>query len=868
MWHLPDCGMILICIYVLTLYGTLGKSARSECSLSCYVQAEQGIVKNSNVCAVQYFPADECTELSAAIDDAIQPGISSTTDMSSDNREFDSVQFKSSARFIRSHGAIVNMTLSSKYNQSMVIIAIINAEAFAVDQCTMIYFIEQLSLNQYNFEVQCLTLEPGIYKVAVLDVGTTAAHSEKYSDLLQVPFPSSSALYQRGFTVIYSDQYILEKRHRSKQDMMWRSNDANSKDRCPCYTCLNTNHFYDSKRAVLRFMYTINSSNEECCKNCSSLNLMLFQYKMVDNQVNCQNLNYTRPVVRMFHQVTLEKNVTQSPIHYPNVGSGCFAFRLRPMINPSPIYHGFFWLEAEGEVFNMNEWNTTFFLQPYSDKRSLDVRWTAPPYPYNFSSYELQVWHHKNFSITCRGKSPHRGSIDMIPDSGKITLTTTSYSFNNLSSGWYCARVTPIDHRCPRDGCQPRSSLAKLLVAYEDGDDVQREDGQTLIFSLIGAAVGVITAGVCVACIVLRCRPSQGVLHVAYSKVNGVETLKGLQEVLLVWTAAGVDGPYLAPVIHAFKKLLTSYSRCKVYDYMDLMSLPDSQREHLLQSPTSWLDWLLNQQHIKIIVVGSSGGRRRQLEWTLPQSVYTMSNVHQGLTPQDVLLFPYLLRRLKDRPDLASNYSRLFHIRFSDIYDDSAELEGMVSWTRYRIPQHLRSLTLALHGVSGEDFGSCLEEPAAEIMVDLMTVLANHPGLLVTGNPSPGVVHHSTGDSQLPSLPSRHANLKDRSSGSVTELHPLQKSIHKPPSCESLPDDCTRSLSDDPLTIIPSHAHSSRSLSDGGCLKNSSLHNSLNEYALITPPNSDNSDISINDNYQGGTFHTPGHLQCYTGEET
>ncbi|XP_064118252.1 uncharacterized protein LOC135223605 isoform X2 [Macrobrachium nipponense] len=865
-WHISDCG-ISIFICVLSLCGALGKPARSECSLSCYVQDELGTVEDNDVCAVQYLPADECTELSSAIDDAPHPDISPTTGIVSEDRQFDLIHLKSSARFfIRSRGAVVNLTLSSKYSQSMVIIAIISAEPLAVEQCTLIYFINQSSLDHYNFEVQCLTLEPGLYSVAVLDVRPTSPHPEKYNNLQNAQFSSLSALLQRGFTVMYSDQYILEKRHRSKQDNLWRSNDSSNKDRCPCYICMGTDHFYDSGRAILKFTYTVRPSTNECCKNCSSLNLMLFQYKMVDNQVKCQNLNYTRPVVRKFHQVTLEKNVTESPIYYPNVATGCYAFRLRPLINPSPIYHGFFWLEAEGEVFNMDEWNTTFFLQPYS-AQSLDVQWTAPPYPYNFSRYELQVWHHKNFSITCRGKSPHGGSIDMIPDRGKITLATTSYSFSNLSSGWYCARVTPIDHRCPRDGCQTRSSLAKLLAAFEDdGVDDQEEYQELLVLCLVGAGVAVITAGASLACVIVRCRPSHGVLHVVYSKVNGVETLKGVQEVLLVWTAAGIDGPHLAPVIHAFKKLLISYSRCKVYDYLDLMSLPDAQREHFLQSPTSWLDWVLNQQHIKIVVVGSNGGRRRQLEWVHSQRMCASPDLSQGLMPQDVVLFPYLLRQLQDRPDLATDYSRLFHVRFSDIYDDSAELEGMVSWARYRIPQHMRALTLALHEVSDDDFGSCFEEPSAEVMVELMTVLAAHPGLVVTNNPHYGMMQHPTGDNQFYSLPSHSTKVKNTRSGSVSDFQTLESSLKKTHvcSCENLPEDCGQSR-DDVSGVTRSRIHMSKCQSDGGCSKQCSLHSSLNESALINAPHSD---INIDDPHQGDTFHAPGPPQGFIGGAT
>ena len=65
-------------------------------------------------------------------------------------------------------------------------------------------------------------------------------------------------------------------------------------------------------------------------------------------------------------------------------------------------------------------------------------------------------------------------------------------------------------------------------------------------------------------------------------------------------------------------------------------------------------------------MVASEGAWQRQLEWKEPDAGLQKGHVSLLSTPNnalDQLLLPYLLRRLHDQPDLAGDYSRLFHIR-------------------------------------------------------------------------------------------------------------------------------------------------------------------------------------------------------------
>nr|XP_045625971.1 uncharacterized protein LOC123775122 isoform X2 [Procambarus clarkii] len=415
------------------------------------------------------------------------------------------------------------------------------------------------------------------------------------------------------------------------------------------------------------------------------------------------------------------RNVSESPTHYHNVGTGCYRYEIIPLVYPLPFGPEAIWLQPAVNITDMNKWNTTFYLEPRAEYRSLSVRWTEKQ-PYNFSHYKLELWYNRRHKITCVGNNIDN-NITLIPRNKELIISSPDHTFHNLTSGYYCARVMPIDDRCDIDGCTPLSSHTRQLLDLEEA--VEEESAPSVVPVVVGAAVVVMLAGIVVACCVLsRCQVIRE--FNIYTIVRQLPRLGDRQvKVLLVWTPYGPLGAEFVPVIAAFKKILKSYCRCQVYDYLDLPSLPDDHLQHLLTSPTSWIDTLLADPTVKIIVVGSEGAKLRQAEgMLLPAEDPSSAVLPEDADPHDSFLFPFLLRRLQDRPQLAGDYSRIFHVRFSVVSDKTAELDGIVSFTRYRLPEHLRSLTLSLHG---RPEGCHIDEPSPEMLRDLNRALAAHP---------------------------------------------------------------------------------------------------------------------------------------------
>ncbi|KAK8379485.1 hypothetical protein O3P69_019415 [Scylla paramamosain] len=428
--------------------------------------------------------------------------------------------------------------------------------------------------------------------------------------------------------------------------------------------------------------------------------------------------------------------MTEGPTHYSNIDTGCYYVELKPHLYPLPERTIPICVTPLINVTDMEAWDPYFSLEPNPERQSLTVRWTVGE-QYNFSSYDLTLHHHPSLRINCTGTTIYP-NMSIIPQN-RLRVTESLYTFYNLSRGWYCARVTPVDDRCPLDGCPVVSSPANLLIDPTDWECENKECGNKsglgLTLLVVGCVVGAVVTGVTVAWAILHTWPSITQVFTSATQYSPVPIRSSLhksgglrkQVVLLVWTAQGPHGAKFAPIIAAFKTLLRTYGHCEVYDYLELSSLPERQQLHLLASPTTWLDSLLAQHSIKIIIVATEGAWQRQVEWKQQDSSMHKGSVSLLSTPHntlDQLLFPYLLRRLHDQPDLAGDYSRLFHIRFSEVSHSAVELSNVVSWKRYKIPEHIRSLTVSLHGSTA---ASAFEEPSEDQLSDLQAALSAHP---------------------------------------------------------------------------------------------------------------------------------------------
>ncbi|KAK4327320.1 hypothetical protein Pmani_002193 [Petrolisthes manimaculis] len=496
-----------------------------------------------------------------------------------------------------------------------------------------------------------------------------------------------------------------------------------------CFNCYTLSKDYKHNTATLYLYYTVNTS---CHHNCSAVRVQLYKHEKNNiSKEECDSLEmenlYDMPAFGT------DKNITKGLRTYNNVDKGCYSFKVTSLVSNWPERMGPFWLLHNTTIIDMNTWNTTFLIEPNPETQSLSVRWNNMPL-YDFTKYKLELWHGNISSLSCVDENPHSVNV-CTQDEEELFVYKSYYKFVNLTVGWYCVQITPFDDRCPLDGCVPLSSPTIQLTNASLPDCHQSNNCDTwptsvVVVVVLAGVVGVIVLGVTLACCVIRCRPALGGGHsVGYARVPLMSVRKVLrkqQKVLVVWSPCGKYGEYFGPVVTAFKRILQSYAHCQVYDYLDMLSLPDNERRHLLAYPIAWIDSLLLRPDVKVIIVATAGARQRQAENLLATPPATKHCLTHSIPPLDPMLFPYILRRLQDTPNLAMDYSRVFHVRFSDVSDIRAELDGIVSWTRYRLPQHLPALAYSLQG--GRYLGgSKFEEPTPEVLCELHKALTNHP---------------------------------------------------------------------------------------------------------------------------------------------
>ncbi|XP_042238133.1 uncharacterized protein LOC121876794 isoform X2 [Homarus americanus] len=749
------CGMAaasrpldLLHLLVFGFFLSCDASTSEQPKPTCSIRSERGLVRTGNVCSIKYYSFKGCDRLGSG-------------DLDVEYSRGGGEDVKVVERPLNTANSFLDLSLTVRHHKT-VLVEVSGIKFRGGRQCVTVEYPERPGLSMATLKVHGLPVPHGVYNITLVTHSQSSfIRSVKLGNNLG-PSPGNyrwDAVKSRPKRVGDKSSHDL-----IEEQLAMGTHPTPNKEEKHCKGCYTFNHVYNNQTAVLQVYYTV---KDTCHKECQHGSMRLFKHQNINNRADCEAIE--KIDFNDLKKARNSRNVSSNPVDYENVDTGCYMIRLVPFLQVSTEDGDkLFWVKPAINITKMDEWNITFSLTPTPKNYSLNVRWREDP-KYNFSSYKIRLWYNASQSISCQG-SGKGVNVKLIPSNDYEYVSREKsgleHTFYNLSSGWYCARLFPLDDRCRLGECQSRSSPAKELTdPTKKGEEPPTSNSTTLV---VGVAVGVMLAGIIVACCVLRCYPRFGSIKMTYSKVTQQEILVENQPVLLVWTQYGPYGKEYQPVITAFKKVLQFYSHCKVYDYLDLLSLPEEHQHQLLVSPTAWVDNLLGDTSVKIIIVGTEGAKLRQDEG---KRLDVSHDWTEDGNSQDSVLFPFLLRRLQDKPYLSGDYSRIFHVRFSDVSDHTTELEGIVSWTRYRLPEHLKDLTVSLHGRRPE--GCNIKEPTTEMLQDLTAALATHPlyksqnGHIVSLN----LQDYSQKQSDIIDSSQSHNNIPDSSSSPLDTVN-------------------------------------------------------------------------------------------------
>ncbi|XP_018020320.1 uncharacterized protein LOC108676703 isoform X2 [Hyalella azteca] len=467
-----------------------------------------------------------------------------------------------------------------------------------------------------------------------------------------------------------------------------------------CVRYMKLDHDYDTSTAIFLLKMSFNCTSANCCRGCSGSVIMQLYQESIDAE-SCEALAINMQTLSNLYPVANAGYISADSPYSLKLSTGCY---LATLDLGEKAMLGFSWFQPDTEPPDLNAWNTTFFLQPKPHLSEVEVRWTQPRYPQNFSRYSLQLWYQADRPLNCSGYHTDTGDLLQVHPTPSLPLDEPVGVFQDLLPGWYCARVTPMDARCPRDGCAVRASHAvhldapSALLSTNAGSDVNTTMPASIAAFAAVAAILLLLLLIVFA-VVMRAKlrfknmPTSRGRH--YHKVS-LSPPEDRPCVLLVWTRRGDTRALHGAAVATFKRLLSS--RFAVWDYLDLLSLPPLEREGILENPAGWLYTAVHNPNIKVLIVSSKGAELWQE--AVQRGDSTNATLQDAASPLDAQLFSYLLQLLLHDPSLMADYSKVFVASFEDDDSDGGEsLSGLVHGLRYRLPDHLMLLTRAMLGI-------------------------------------------------------------------------------------------------------------------------------------------------------------------------
>jgi hypothetical protein len=261
--------------------------------------------------------------------------------------------------------------------------------------------------------------------------------------------------------------------------------------------------------------------------------------------------------------------------------------------------------------------------------------------------------------------------------------------FTGLRRGYYCIRITHGDCTVHTN---TNSALLTNSATPEAPPDSSQVDGVILISCLSVAGLALIV--ILVICLKRR---SYGILRQLLDTEEGDPPIEwqsihqqwasspdAQTELLLLYSR---DCKEFCDVMQAFSQLLKSFGYVKVLDPM-----AQNQMEEVSENISGWLAQHLQNPDVRVVTVVSEGAKQRQ------RALLNNQIVH--ITYPHFLdhVYTQALQQMHENPNLGSDYTRIFPVRFEDFTPSEESLSLIVPLKCYVLQKHLGKLILELKG--------------------------------------------------------------------------------------------------------------------------------------------------------------------------
>jgi len=158
-------------------------------------------------------------------------------------------------------------------------------------------------------------------------------------------------------------------------------------------------------------------------------------------------------------------------------------------------------------------------------------------------------------------------------------------------------------------------------------------------------------------------------------------------ELLLLYSR---DCKEFCDVMQAFSQVLKNFGNMKVLDPM-----AQNQMEEVSENISGWLAQHLRNPDVKVVIVVSEGAKQRQ------RALLNNQIVHIAYPHFLDNVYTHALQQMHEDPNLGSDYTRMFPVRFEDFTPSEESLSLIVPLKCYVLQKHLGKLILELKGFNG-----------------------------------------------------------------------------------------------------------------------------------------------------------------------
>jgi len=359
-------------------------------------------------------------------------------------------------------------------------------------------------------------------------------------------------------------------------------------------------------------------------------------------------------------------------------------------------------------------WNTTIDLQPIPHLKSIFVSFTNALPEFHITAFKVTLL--RGNQGKCESGSAWDQQIAVMPEQQSIHV-----EYTNISEGYYCVVITPIDFRCEgrnlwtvKGSCSRRSDVKYLKDLFSPHESPWMEKESIFPFGklkwtlelwvilIILIVIVILIVGLIVGLVTSKKNKQPASVFSVKSTLEATERQQvgeckspEPREVILLYSRESAE---INRRVAELRLKLQRDHHMKVYDYGD-----ESQAEEMAIEGVEWIPNRIHRSNARVVVVYSQEALRCQRflqcsrkdnsQSTIAEEKTLLLGEYESIDCDFVYGMQLLLGSMATRQHA---YQRIFNARFNDVSQPEDIFTLMTPFTSFVLPAHFDQLVAHL----------------------------------------------------------------------------------------------------------------------------------------------------------------------------